>query len=181
MQTTAIGTVAKSLPQNVVILLTLLIPKRYIPYTDLRKKAVITHKNFHYRPFAVRLGRLISYNQLAAGDKVFSHPHKLQHLFSFPVRYSSMPSGWLGFPVYSSKFRETEISAWHPDGYNRQVVCKSEVFISDACQGISPWHGRSRTCSLHYRIRVLHFPLPCIPLPHLVSSRLLPSGQIRLC
>jgi hypothetical protein len=38
MQTTAIGTVAKSLPQNVVILLTLLIPKRYIPYTDLRKK-----------------------------------------------------------------------------------------------------------------------------------------------
>ena len=39
MQTTAIGTVAKSLPQNVVILLTLLIPKRYIPYTDL-------HKNF---------------------------------------------------------------------------------------------------------------------------------------
>lgn len=37
MQTTAIGTVAKSLPQNVVILLTLLIPKRYIPYTDLRK------------------------------------------------------------------------------------------------------------------------------------------------
>lgn len=42
MQTTAIGTVAKSLPQNVVILLTLLIPKRYIPYTDLRKKKSLT-------------------------------------------------------------------------------------------------------------------------------------------
>ena len=35
MQTTAIGTVANSLPENEVILLTLLISKRYIPYTDL--------------------------------------------------------------------------------------------------------------------------------------------------
>ena len=37
MQTTAIGTVANSLPKNEVILLTLLISKRYIPYTDLLK------------------------------------------------------------------------------------------------------------------------------------------------
>jgi len=37
MQTTAIRTVANSLPQNEVILLTLLISKRYIPYTDLLK------------------------------------------------------------------------------------------------------------------------------------------------
>ena len=37
MQTTAIRTVANSLPQNEVILLTFLISKRYIPYTDLRK------------------------------------------------------------------------------------------------------------------------------------------------
>ena len=37
MQTTAIGTVAKSLPQNKVILLTHLISNSYIPYTDLRK------------------------------------------------------------------------------------------------------------------------------------------------
>ena len=37
MQTTAIWTVAKSLPENEVILLTLLISKRYIPYTDLQK------------------------------------------------------------------------------------------------------------------------------------------------
>ena len=37
MQTTAIETVANSLPKNKVILLTLLISKRYIPYTDLRK------------------------------------------------------------------------------------------------------------------------------------------------
>lgn len=59
MQTTAIGTVAKSLPQNVVILLTLLIPKRYIPYTDLseifyadqtytnRETCVIDRKNIY--------------------------------------------------------------------------------------------------------------------------------------
>ena len=40
MQTTAIGTVAKSLPENEVILLTLLISKRYIPYTDLRKSRI---------------------------------------------------------------------------------------------------------------------------------------------
>ena len=38
MQTTAIRTVAKSLPENEVILLTHLISTRYIPYTDLRKK-----------------------------------------------------------------------------------------------------------------------------------------------
>lgn len=37
MQTTAIGTVANSLPENEVILLTLLISKRYILYADLRK------------------------------------------------------------------------------------------------------------------------------------------------
>ena len=39
MQTTAIRTVANSLPENKVILLTLLISKRYITYIDLRKKA----------------------------------------------------------------------------------------------------------------------------------------------
>ena len=37
MQTTAIGTVVNSLPENKVILLTLLISKRYIPYTDLQR------------------------------------------------------------------------------------------------------------------------------------------------
>ena len=37
MQTTAIRTVAKSLPQNKVILLTCLISNSYIPYTDLKK------------------------------------------------------------------------------------------------------------------------------------------------
>ena len=36
-QNIAIRTVANSLPENEVILLTLLISKRYIPYTDLRK------------------------------------------------------------------------------------------------------------------------------------------------
>ena len=37
MQTTAIRTVANSLPKNEVILLIHLISKRYIPYTDLGK------------------------------------------------------------------------------------------------------------------------------------------------
>ena len=37
-QTTAIGTVAKSLPQNKVILLNRLISNSYIPYTDLENK-----------------------------------------------------------------------------------------------------------------------------------------------
>lgn len=44
MQTTAIRTVANSLPQNEVILLTLLISKRYIPNTDLRKIPKKTNK-----------------------------------------------------------------------------------------------------------------------------------------
>lgn len=41
MQTTAIGTVANSLPQNEVIFLTILISNRYVPYTDLRKYFVL--------------------------------------------------------------------------------------------------------------------------------------------
>ena len=45
MQTTANRTVANSLPKNEVILLTLLISKRYIPYTDLRKIFEITLQN----------------------------------------------------------------------------------------------------------------------------------------
>ncbi len=36
MQTTAIGTVANSLPENEAILLTILISDGYIPYTDLK-------------------------------------------------------------------------------------------------------------------------------------------------
>lgn len=43
MQTTAIGTVANSLPENKVILITLLNSSRYIPYTDLRKKIVTAY------------------------------------------------------------------------------------------------------------------------------------------
>ena len=38
MQTTAIGTVANSLPENKVILITLLNSSRYIPYTNLLKE-----------------------------------------------------------------------------------------------------------------------------------------------
>ena len=57
MQTTALRTVANSLPENEVILLTLLISKRYIPYTDLlkifdivgssRSKTIITFSFLH--------------------------------------------------------------------------------------------------------------------------------------
>ena len=50
MQTTAIRTVAKSLPQNKVILLTCLISNSYIPYTDLRKFIIwqmISVRNLH--------------------------------------------------------------------------------------------------------------------------------------
>lgn len=43
MQTTAIGTVTNSLPQNEVILLTLLISGRYISYTDLSNIYEIAH------------------------------------------------------------------------------------------------------------------------------------------
>lgn len=45
MQTTAIRTVANSLPQNEVILLTCLISNSYIPYTDLQKIFEITLQN----------------------------------------------------------------------------------------------------------------------------------------
>lgn len=45
MKNTAIRTVANSLPQNEVTLLTLLISKRYISYTDLQKIFEITLQN----------------------------------------------------------------------------------------------------------------------------------------
>lgn len=51
MQTAAIRTVAYSLPQNEVILLTILISRRYIPYTDLRKFSAKTD------PRQVRFGK----------------------------------------------------------------------------------------------------------------------------
>lgn len=51
MQTAAIRTVAYSLPQNEVILLTLLISRRYIPYTDLRKIYGITPQLQQIFPF----------------------------------------------------------------------------------------------------------------------------------
>ena len=52
MQTTAIRTVANPLPENEIILLTLLISKRYIPYTDLLKKIVnFTHSRPQFKFF----------------------------------------------------------------------------------------------------------------------------------
>lgn len=62
MQTTANRTVANSLPKNEVILLTLLISKRYIPYTDLRKimeRLTIRPDYFMNYPY-----RLVKYSQM---------------------------------------------------------------------------------------------------------------------
>ena len=65
MQTTAIRTVANSLPQNEVILLTLLISKRYIPNTekryipntDLRKKNGETANSIQKVEFTTQLAQ----------------------------------------------------------------------------------------------------------------------------
>lgn len=46
MQTTAIRTVAKSLPQNKVILLTCLISNSYIPYTDLQEYLALNTEGY---------------------------------------------------------------------------------------------------------------------------------------
>lgn len=48
MQTTAIGTVANSLPENKVILITLLNSSRYIPYTDLIKINAISLSQYRF-------------------------------------------------------------------------------------------------------------------------------------
>lgn len=55
MQTTAIRTVAKSLPQNKVILLTCLISNSYIPYTDLLKKMELNGGFCSFRCHKVKL------------------------------------------------------------------------------------------------------------------------------
>ena len=72
MQTTAIGTVAKSLPQNVVILLTLLIPKRYIPYTDLHKNDGIAYLCSEY--IKIENNDEEVYESYVAGLRVFVEP-----------------------------------------------------------------------------------------------------------
>ena len=72
MQTTAIETVAKSLPQNVVILLTLLIPNRYIPYTDLRKNDGIAYLCSEY--IKIENNDEEVYESYVAGLRVFVEP-----------------------------------------------------------------------------------------------------------
>ena len=52
-QTTAIGTVAKSLPPNKVILLTHLISNSYIPYTDLHKFPGKAGSLFEFKCFVI--------------------------------------------------------------------------------------------------------------------------------
>ena len=56
MQITAIRTVANSLPENEIILLTLLISMWYVPYTDLLKICILS-KNF--QTYFVRLLKVI--------------------------------------------------------------------------------------------------------------------------
>ena len=58
MQTTAIRTVAKSLPQNKVILLTCLISNSYIPYTDFMKKVVEDALDFSVRQSMSMFGEM---------------------------------------------------------------------------------------------------------------------------
>lgn len=51
MQTTAIRTVANSLPQNEEIFLTFLVSGKYISYTDLQKQFVtVTLENVEEKP-----------------------------------------------------------------------------------------------------------------------------------
>ena len=74
MQTAAIRTVANSLPQNEVILLTLLISKRYIPYTDLRIKNVVLslfvlHSYFCLKKCICALDNLIIDSKFATQTK----------------------------------------------------------------------------------------------------------------
>lgn len=57
MQTTAIGTVANSLPENKVILITLLNSSRYIPYTDLLKKNGETANSIQKVEFTTQLAQ----------------------------------------------------------------------------------------------------------------------------
>ena len=60
MQTTAIRTVANSLPENEVILLTPLISNSYIPYTDLHKISGITSYKGMYLILPIQLLSKIS-------------------------------------------------------------------------------------------------------------------------
>ena len=73
MQTTAIGTVANSLPENKVILITLLNSSRYIPYTDLRKINATHNFCLHFVgrlpiPFSEKTVSLLG-KQCFPGDK----------------------------------------------------------------------------------------------------------------
>ena len=85
MQTTAIGTVANSLPENKVILITLLNSSRYIPYTDLRK-------NFAFEagllsvPFARLVMARFAADQLGEDFKLCDCDVPIFIIFEFFVR-----------------------------------------------------------------------------------------------
>ena len=119
MQTTAMRTVANSLPENDVILLTLLISKRYITYIDLRKKAdsipisrVKSHKKARDVPCGASLaGALLrqlvwraiaflrTFVQGESRSQVYldyAEPPPKVHLYE---RLCKTPSKWLGRAV----------------------------------------------------------------------------------
>ncbi len=84
-QTVTIRTVANSLPENGIFLLTLLILKRYIPYTDLRK-------NFAFEagllsvPFARLVMARFAADQLGEDFKLCDCDVPIFIIFEFFVR-----------------------------------------------------------------------------------------------
>ena len=81
MQTTAIRTVANSLPNNGIKLLTLLISKRYIPYTDLRKlfaKSIILSKKDCLLMLKLNIAmNKVGYTSLLIVAKLLSLPYSI--------------------------------------------------------------------------------------------------------
>ena len=94
MQTTAIRTVANSLPENEVILLTLLVSKRYIPYADLRKNFRKTGA-FEEKLFALHVFVLRRFQPMENGEPT--------HGLRFRLSVLRIDERMLFFSVVSAK------------------------------------------------------------------------------
>lgn len=103
MQTTAIRTVAKSLPQNKVILLTCLISNSYIPYTDLRKELGLTRKQGK----KCTSGEILSKNANRKKGNVNRNPSTFQ-MFS-PLYFCSVGHIGKSFLCYPSFLNKPSI------------------------------------------------------------------------
>ena len=111
MQTTAIRTVANSLPENEVILLTLLISKRYIPYTDLHKNFLISNISallFHVLriipPVRASVPCVARCAVYGGAERLCINIHMRVHIYSFgtsltpresPVSHGRLPPAFL--------------------------------------------------------------------------------------